>query len=70
MERGNKVSCGSKLKSLFPFMQDGILLVGGRLQNVRISETQRHPIVLPAHYRLTRLIFENVIREMLHCGQQ
>ncbi|CAI6343037.1 unnamed protein product [Macrosiphum euphorbiae] len=60
----------SKLKSLYPFMQDGIILVGGRLQNSDINNWQKHPIVLPANHRVTLLIFENLHREMLHCGPQ
>lgn len=65
-----EVARTSKLKSLYPFMQDSIILVGGRLQNSDISNLQKHPIVLPANHRVTLLIFENLHREMLHCGPQ
>lgn len=51
-------------------MQDGILLVGGHLQNANISDAQKHPIVLHAYHRLTRLIFENVHKKMPYCGPQ
>lgn len=39
LENDNKVSCSSKIKSLYLYMQDGILLVKYRLQNL----TQRDP---------------------------
>jgi len=67
---GREVPYGSKLKSLCPFLQEGLLLVGGRLQNANIGESQKHSIVLPASHRVTRLIFESYHKEMLHCGPQ
>jgi len=70
LANGKEVARTSKLKSLYPFMQYGIILVGGRLQNSDTSNSQKHPIVLPAKHRATLLIFENLHRKMLHCGPQ
>jgi len=70
LANSKEVARTSKLRSLYPFMQNGIILVGGRLQNSDISNSQKHPIILPANHRVTLLIFERLHREMLHCGPQ
>lgn len=70
LKGGKEVARDSKLKSLYPYIANGILLVGGRLQNANLRSNQKHPIILPAKHRLTRLIFESCHREMLHCGPQ
>lgn len=70
LANSKEVARTSQLRSLYPFMQDGIILVGGRLKNSDISNSQKHPIILPANYHVTLLIFEKLHREMLHCGPQ
>lgn len=70
LKNDKEVPRSSKLKGLCPFLQEGLLLVGGRLQNANIKHSQKHPIVLPATHRVTQLIFESYHREMLHCGPQ
>jgi hypothetical protein len=37
----------SKLSKLDPFIEDGILRVGGRLDRALISYDAKHPIILP-----------------------
>jgi len=61
---------GSKIRSLSPFMKDGLIRVGGRLENSNLAENQKHPIVIPANNRVTRLIFKDRHRMLLHCGPQ
>ncbi|XP_060869217.1 uncharacterized protein LOC132944003 [Metopolophium dirhodum] len=58
------------LRSLNPFLRDGLILVGGRLENSDIADGQKHPIVLPASHKITRLIFEAYHLELLHGGPQ
>lgn len=61
----------SVLRMLCPFIsEDGVILVGGRLGNADIAETQKHPIVLPSKHKVTRLIFEDQHRVLHHCGAQ
>ncbi|XP_060861884.1 uncharacterized protein LOC132938914 [Metopolophium dirhodum] len=60
----------SKLKCLNPYMKDGLILVGGRLNNSDCLETRKHPIVLPANHKVTQLIFKQTLIEQLHCGPQ
>ncbi|XP_060864269.1 uncharacterized protein LOC132940554 [Metopolophium dirhodum] len=60
-----------KLKGLRPLLQkDGLIVVGGRLENADLDENQIHPNVLPAKHKITRLIFEDYHQALLHCGPQ
>lgn len=57
LESGKEQACSSKLKELNPFLNNGLLLIGGRLENANIPKEQKHPIILPSDH-------------MLHCGLQ
>lgn len=70
LEKGLEIPRKSKLVALRPMLKDGLLRVGGRLQNAELSEMQRHPVVIPAKHKVTRLIFQEHHRLMLHCGPQ
>ncbi|GBL79158.1 hypothetical protein AVEN_92402-1 [Araneus ventricosus] len=50
----------SKIKNLAPFLdEDNILRVGGRLQKTRLTQDEKHPKLLPAKHRLTKIIMES-----------
>lgn len=70
LRRGKELPTRSKLKCLNPYMVDGVILVGGRLNNAVSIETRKHPIVLPAGHKVTQLIFRQKHVEQLHCGPQ
>lgn len=70
LTKGLELPRKSKLKSLCPYMDNGLILVGGRLQNAHISKEQRNPAVLPASHTITRLIYLDRHQQMLHCGPQ
>lgn len=47
----------SRLKTLSPFIDDdGILRVGGRLENAKLSYDQKHPMLLPGDHNFSKLI--------------
>lgn len=61
----------SKLLSLSPFCDpDGLLRVGGRLKNSKLSYNARHPLLLSGSHYLTKLIFEDQHRKLFHAGPQ
>lgn len=61
----------SKLQQLHAFLDvNGILRVGGRLQEVPWSFERKHPIVLSAKCKFTRLMIEREHRTLLHAGPQ
>jgi len=71
LSKNKEVSGRRKLKGLHPMLQDeNLILVGGRLDNAQIAENQKHPIVLPATHKITRLIFEDTHQTLLQCGAQ
>lgn len=61
----------SKLCQLRAFLDDdGIIRVGGRLQEAAWQFKRKHPIVLPAQCKITRLLIEREHRTLLHASQQ
>lgn len=70
LESLRKGNCMRKpLKSLHPFLdKNGLLRVGGRLDNSDIPLSQKHPIILPKESRITELIIKNEHIRLLHSG--
>lgn len=59
----------SSLNSLSPFLDgNGVLRVGGRLQNANISYNQKHPVILPKESNITKLIITKEHLTLLHAG--
>lgn len=69
LRQGKSLDTKNSLLSLNPFLDnDGILRVGGRIQNSEFSFDKKHPIILhPSHF-LTKLIFNYEHIRLLHCG--
>lgn len=61
----------SKLLSLNPFLDDRkVLRVGGRLENLKVSENKKHQILIPNEGKFTRLLIDNAHKSTLHGGPQ
>ncbi|XP_071642941.1 uncharacterized protein [Temnothorax longispinosus] len=61
----------SQLNSLMPFISsDGLIRVGGRIQNSDLIYDARHPIVLPRSHELTKRIIEREHIHNAHAGIQ
>ncbi|XP_076381801.1 uncharacterized protein LOC143260421 [Megalopta genalis] len=59
----------SKLRPLHPFLDnEGVLRVGGRLQNSTLAFAQKHPILLPRSHHVTDLIIRDAHTKGLHSG--
>ena len=68
--KGEEVGIKSSLISLNPFLDNGVLKVGGTLLNAKIPENQKHPIILPRNHHMTRLIIrEEHIKKLHACTQ-
>ena len=64
------VSSSSSLKSLNPFLDSsGIIRVGGRLQHSPLTDTIKHPILLPSRHHVTECIIRTLHKEHLHIGE-
>lgn len=63
------VKARSKLKSLCPTMDsDGILRVSGRIQNAKLDEDVKHPIILPQDNHFTNLVISEAHKKTMHGG--
>ena len=51
-----KVNRSSRRADLKPFVQQGLLQVGGRLTLSPVSEGVKHPIILPGDHHITSLV--------------
>ena len=49
---------------------EGILRVGGRLENADVSYDAKHEIILPYRHHITNLIIQKYHQEAGHLGQE
>lgn len=70
LSRNKSISPRSTINSLDPFIQDGLIRVGGRLKLSECPQDKKHPIILPQNNTLTKLIMQSQHRRLLHAGAQ
>ncbi|XP_073956369.1 uncharacterized protein [Choristoneura fumiferana] len=68
LKSNKNVRANSKLKTLNPFLSEGILRVGGRLRHANLDNDSKHPIILGNKNNLTPLIVANAHIKTLHGG--
>ncbi|XP_038133532.1 uncharacterized protein LOC119778397 [Cyprinodon tularosa] len=69
LQKGDKVKRSSFIVRLDPFLQDGVLRVGGRLHQAALPEHTRHPAILAKNNHVTTLIIRNAHEETGHGGR-
>ena len=66
---GNRLHRGSRLLLLHPFVDScGVLRVGGRECQSKLSYSQMHPVILHGTHPLSRLIIRSEHLRLLHAG--
>lgn len=55
-------------QDLTPFVEDGMVRVGGRLKRSQLTYDQINPILLPAEHHISKLILEDVHQKLSHAG--
>ena len=70
LQKGQPLPLRSRLRSLMPEMEGGILRKGGRLQETLLTEEEKHPIILPPDHHLVQLLAEDTHRRLCHAGTQ
>jgi hypothetical protein len=70
LSRGNEISRSSRLTTLTPFIQDGILRVGGRLKNAVIPYDSKHQIIIPKEHVISRLLVSDTHVKLNHAGTE
>nr|XP_042909547.1 uncharacterized protein LOC122271644 [Parasteatoda tepidariorum] len=67
----NKNNFSRNISSLNPFVDgDGLIRVGGRLDNASVPFDQKHQIILPKKSKLSKIYFDSLHRKLLHIGPQ
>ncbi|XP_033231544.1 uncharacterized protein LOC117182564, partial [Belonocnema kinseyi] len=70
LKNGESLSAKSPLKRLNPFIEcNGIIRLGGRLRQSKLSLYQESPAILPKHV-ISTLVLEQFHRNLLHAGIQ
>ncbi|KAL7852950.1 hypothetical protein SRHO_G00187350 [Serrasalmus rhombeus] len=69
LQKGDKIRRSSFIVKLDPFLQDGVLRVGGRLHHAALPEHTRHPAILAKNHHVTTLIIRNAHEEIRHGGR-
>ncbi|XP_011859715.1 PREDICTED: uncharacterized protein LOC105557156 [Vollenhovia emeryi] len=69
LRKGIEMSRKSSVRAMNPFLdEDDILRVGGRLEHSELHQDAKHPILLPHHSRLAKLIIQYEHKKNLHAG--
>lgn len=67
--RKNKVvDKTSRLLSLNPFIDNGLIRVGGRINKSNLSESRKYPIILPRNHKVTYMVVQDVHGHRFHAG--
>lgn len=67
LKEGKQLDPGSSLITLTPFIDhQGVLRVGGRIENAPAPPEARHPIILPADEKITKLLIYSLHLEFAH----
>lgn len=69
LQRSNNVRRSSPLYKLDPVVQDGVLRVGGRLNQSAMPETAKHPAILDKRQHITSLILKDIHINTGHSGR-
>lgn len=59
----------SSISRLDPYLQDGVLRVGGRLNRLKMPEEVKHPAILHKHHRIANLILHHIHQVTGHGGR-
>ncbi|XP_073942495.1 uncharacterized protein [Choristoneura fumiferana] len=71
LKKKGQVKKRSSLITLSPFLDEkGLLRVKGRLHNASISESTKHPLIIPGNQYLTKLIINEAHTKTLHGWNQ
>ncbi|XP_033218065.1 uncharacterized protein LOC117173535 [Belonocnema kinseyi] len=62
------VDSKSSLSKLNPFLDQGIIKVGGKLANANVPDSYKHPIVLPKHHHISKIIIRDEHIDRMHAG--
>ena len=69
LNSGKNLPENNKLIELTPFIQDGILRVGGRIKNSSLPFCSKHPVLMPSNHPVTKILIEYYHKCVGHQGR-
>ena len=70
LEKNVQIPKNSSLKSLNPFVHNGLLRAGGRLRRSQEDFEFKHPVILPKKCFITELLVQGIHKEVGHLGKK
>ncbi|XP_055633126.1 uncharacterized protein LOC129773538 [Toxorhynchites rutilus septentrionalis] len=71
LRNGRPVDKTSPMKFFNPMLsKDGLIKVGGRIQDSNSPEGMKHPIIISSKHRLAHLLADHYHRTLMHAGPQ
>ena len=71
LQTQGKINNSSSLTKLSVFLdEDGLLRVGGRLQNGMIGQGEKTPVIIPKHSHLAKLLIDHFHAKIHHLGRR
>ena len=71
LQQDKQIPKSSSVYSSNAFLDpNGLIRIGGRLENADLDFTAKHPIILPNHHQLTSSIINYYHLKYLHAGPQ
>ncbi|XP_077974458.1 uncharacterized protein LOC144430402 [Styela clava] len=68
--KGKQIPKSSSLCNLQPFLENGLLCVGGRIRAANVEFNAKHPIIIPKESKIASLIIDYVHRTTGHNGRE
>jgi hypothetical protein len=68
LRRNLSLPRGSKIARYNPFLEDGLIRLGGRLQYADLTREQQHPLLLDGGHRFTELLILQTHTQLHHFG--
>ncbi|XP_034081069.1 uncharacterized protein LOC117552007 [Gymnodraco acuticeps] len=69
LEKGKQCNRGSSLYKLDPIIDAGLLRVGGRTRKMAMPTEVKHPMILPKHSNISKLILSHIHNQVGHSGR-
>jgi hypothetical protein len=71
LQDGGPVKTGSRIRNLKPVLVNGILRVGGRLDNApTLSSDEKYPVILPKNHKISQLVMRDAHQRLAHAGRE
>ena len=70
IQNNRNITKSSVLSKLSPIIDpQGLLCVGGRLEQGELTNEEKHPVILPGQHHVTTLVVEHLHHEIKHQGR-